>query len=519
MTVTAANDRTPDAGETPSGDTVGTVDVQRVKQDTVRGGGIAFASKACGVVIQLVSTVVLARLLAPSDYGVIAMVAAATAFVSLFRDLGLSTASVQLLNLSRAQQSNLFWINVALGAFLTILTALGAPAVAWFYGLPELTAVTLAMAPSFVIGSMGAQSSAALVRDMLFGRQAVAEIAGAISGVALSIGLATADFSYWSLVWGGLLGTTVSSVLLMLLSPFKVARPCRTAEIGSLLRFGANVTLFGVTEYVHRQVDNILIGRVSGAADLGVYSRAYSLFMVPLQAVRGPVVAVAYPALSKLQQDTNAYIAYLRGVSSAIAMLSIPSYAFGVVASKSIVLAVLGPEWVAAGPIFAWLSLAGMVQPLGVVPGLVNLSLGNSERYRNWGFFKAVGVTVAVCVGIAWGPVGVACGYATCSLALFIPSLLYACSGTVVRAFDVLQDYVRPVLASLPACAALSWLNETEVMAVDSSVLQLLIEWSAFTLVFLACQVAIPGGLRQVVQPACLIKRYMLRTNEQKPGE
>lgn len=131
---------------------------------------ISFATQGASVIIGLASTIVLARLLSPDDYGVMAMVVAVTAFAGLFRDLGLSSAAIQKQTLTNAQQSNLFWINVALGSTLTVLLAACAPLVAWFYGKPEVLWVTVALSASFIISSFGTQSGALLVREIRSGR-------------------------------------------------------------------------------------------------------------------------------------------------------------------------------------------------------------------------------------------------------------------------------------------------------------------------------------------------------------
>ena len=152
------------------------VDVKELKKKSMRGGVVTMVSQMITIAVQLVSTVVLARLLSPDDYGTIAMVIVVIAFAGLFRELGLSSAAIQKKGLTREQQSNLFWINLCLGAGLTIIVAAASPLVAQFYGKPELLNVTLALSASFFIGSLGTQHAAFLVREMLFVRRAAATI-------------------------------------------------------------------------------------------------------------------------------------------------------------------------------------------------------------------------------------------------------------------------------------------------------------------------------------------------------
>ena len=148
------------------------------------------------------------------------MVTAITAFAGLFRDMGLSAAAIQKKGLTSNQQSNLFWMNVSMGLGLTIIVASCSPLVSWFYGKPELTTVTIALSANFLIGSIGTQHGAMLLRNMQFGRNAFASIAAGLISLAVAVVMAYNGFSYWALVCSSLAGTLTSTTLLFLLSPF-----------------------------------------------------------------------------------------------------------------------------------------------------------------------------------------------------------------------------------------------------------------------------------------------------------
>ncbi len=427
----------------------------KLKRDSIRGGAVTLMSQAASIVIQLASTVILARLLAPEDYGVIAMVAAVTAFAGLFRDLGLSAASIQKKGLTRAQQSNLFWLNVAMGVLLTVIVAAGAPLVAWFYGRSELKPVTMALSMSFVISSLGSQSGAFLVRQMRFGRKAIAQLSGAIVTLAVAVPFALAGWSYWSLVWGTLAGATVTTLLLFALSPFRPTWPSRGSGVRDMLRFGADVTGFNLVNYFHRNLDNLLIGRYWGADALGLYGRAYALMMFPIHAIRGPIVAVTFPALSRLQNDPKRFLAFVCKASNAIALLSMPIAAFAAVSSESLIVVVLGSKWNEASTIFTCLAIAGFLQPVAAIRGQIMLSTGATRKYLVWGVANAILVSLAFLLGIAWGPVGVAVAYAVATFVIFIPSLVYATRGTVVHPTDILAAIACPAISSVVAALAL----------------------------------------------------------------
>ncbi len=141
-----------------------------LKGRSVRGGAVTMAAQGIKFFLQIGSTVVLARLLTPEDFGLIAMVTAVTGFVMMFKDMGLSMATVQRAEIDHAQISTLFWINVVLSLAFMLLTATLAPAIAWFYSEPRLTWITLALAGAFIFSGFTVQHQALLRRQMNFGR-------------------------------------------------------------------------------------------------------------------------------------------------------------------------------------------------------------------------------------------------------------------------------------------------------------------------------------------------------------
>lgn len=477
-----------------------------LKRKSVRGGAVVLVAQATTVAIQLTSTVVLARLLMPDDYGVLAMVMAITGFAGLFRDLGLSAAAIQKPDLSRPQQSNLFWLNVAMGALLTAIVAACSPLVAWFYGSPELTLVTLALSASFLISSLGTQHGARLIREMQFARQAVSSISGALVSLAVSIFLASLGFSYWALVWGILSGGLTSTLALFVLSPFRPEPPSRGTGIREMLKFGANVTGFEFVNYFHRNLDNILIGRFWGAEALGLYSRAYQLLMFPIQNIRGPINTVAFPALSKLRPEPEAYRAYYRRVSSIVAFISMPLCGFLFVSSGPIIQLALGNQWLGVVPIFSVLAISGFIQPVASLRGLVMLSTARGSAYLNWGIFNAVAVSLAFVLGVPWGAIGVASSYAIVNYAILYPSLILAFKDTPLRTCDFFEPLLRPVVASLVAIAI--GFAITHQISALTAVQTLGINILTFSVSYFATFVITPGGAREIQRHAELWRQF-----------
>lgn len=411
-------------------------------------------SQGISFVINLGSTILLARLLSPLEFGAVAMVTALTGFAGLFRDLGLSAAAVQKKNLTNVQQSNLFWLNLAMGIILTLTVAAASPLVGMFYGRPELTLLCLASSLNFLIGSLTTQHSASLVRNMQFTRQATAMIGGNALGLIATIFMALKGMSYWSLVWGSIFGSICSSLMMTFFSPLHIVRPQRGTHIKSMLRFGANVTAFDFVNYFARNTDNILIGRFAGADALGLYTRAYRLLMFPINAIRGPINAVAFPALSKLQDEPDLFRSFASKSAFLVALLSMPICAFFFITGDLIVTVLLGSQWSEAGILVKILAIAALLQPVSGIRGTVMMSSGFSGRYMLAGMLNSAFVVIGFCIGVYWGAVGVATAYAVINLAIFPFMTWFTLRGTKYPPTSLYKDAYRPFTLAIFASVA-----------------------------------------------------------------
>jgi len=449
------------------------------------------------VLITLTSNVVLARLLSPQDYGMISMVLAVTAFAGLFRDFGLSTASVQRTDLTHEQLSTLFWINVFMGCGLTALVAALSPLVAKFYREPALVDVTLALSGVFVLTALGAQHSATLQRTMQFGRRALANVVGALCTLVVSIVLAYMGHRYWSLACGTLVGALASSLMLFALSPFRPGAPAFSSGISSLVKFGGRVTAFELVQYFHRNLDQILIGRAWGAASLGLYSRAYQLLMFPIYNLRAPIHAVAYPAMSRLKDDPIAFVSYYRRVTSVLAFVSMPLVAFLFVAVEPLVIVALGSKWLTVASIFQGLALAAFLQPVSNLRGLVSLSTGRTGIYLKLGIINALAAAVAFVIGVQWGPYGVAVSYSVVSGLMLLPTMALAFHHSSVRTSDFLAATARPAVASGIAVAVF-FIPSLQQQLPESPPLRLAVLAVSFLFVWLIAVACLPGGVREL---------------------
>lgn len=423
----------------------------------IAGSRVTLAAQALKFLLTFVSAVVLARLLRPDDYGLVGMVTAITSLLTVFQYLGLSTVTVQREHISDAEVNALFWVNTGFGALLTGLTCLLAPVVAWFYGNPILLPVTLALAPTFVIGAAGVQPLALLQRRLQFRRIAALEVFSLLCSFLVAAALAASGLAHWSLVAGNLVSTVVISSGAFLAASWRFSRAAPLRDITSLLRFGGHLTGFNVVNHFARNFDNLLIGRVWGPVQLGLYSRAYQLLLLPMEQINAPLSVVAVPTLSRLMGQPEAYrAAYLRLVR-VTATLTTPVIVLLMVCADWIVLLLLGPTWTGSAAMFQALGGAALVQPVVRTTGWLFVTQDRGREMFRWGVVHAALAMASFAAGIAWGALGVAIAYSAVDVFVRTPLLIHAaCRSGPVRASD-LSAAVRPhVVGALLAGASIA---------------------------------------------------------------
>jgi PST family polysaccharide transporter len=410
----------------------------------------------------MAGTVVLARLLTPRDYGLIGMVTVITGFLTLFKDMGLSQATIQREELTHEQTSNLFWVNVAASTLIALLTVALAPLVARFYGEPLLVWITIALAAGFVFGGFTVQHQALLRRQMRFGLLAASSVIAAVVGLLVGIFLAWRGAQYWALVGQQLAVALVTAITVWVFCGWRPTLPSRRSGVGELLAFGGNVTGFNVVNYFARNGDNLLIGKVWGSAPLGLYEKAYQLLLLPLNQINYPVSAVLVPTLSRLANDPERYrAAFLRALEKLL-MVTMPGIVFLMVTSDWVVSVVLGPQWTEAAKIFAWLAVAGFLQPVGSTTGWLFVSQNRTRTMLHWGFIGSATAIISIVIGLPWGALGVAMSYGLIGFFVRTPlNLWYVGREGPVRTRDfyvTMAPFALAALCSGAAVLAFRWL-------------------------------------------------------------
>jgi PST family polysaccharide transporter len=410
---------------------------------------LSVVAQVAQVLLQSISTVVLARLLTPTDFGLVAMVTAVTAIAAGFADLGLTEATIQRKEISHSQVSTLFWINVAIGLLLTLLTAAMAPVLAAFYREPRLIGITLVASLSFLIGGLRGQHNALLKRQMRFSSIALRDVTSYVVGVVVAVTMAWFGAGYWSIVALPLTLNLTQMVLSWFMVKWKPGLPHSDPEVRSMIGFGGNIAVSYVIFNWISNADNILIGWYWGAGPLGLYSRAYNLLILAVNQITAPAVSVAIPAFSRIQGDRKLFARYYLRIINLIVWISASLFGFLFVAAEPVIVLVLGEKWRQAAPVFRILTISALGQLLLQSTLWLFVSRGQSARLLKLMLIISPITVGSYMIGLPFGIKWVALSLSLVLLAILPWILKFSFRGTELTLQRLGRALLYPVSVSL----------------------------------------------------------------------
>ena len=471
--------------------------VEQISQKARAGAGWSLGNLIGRQLISLAATAVLARVLSATDYGLFGMVVAITALIQSFTDFGLSWATVQRKLITRSQVDSLFLINVVSGLLLWVACAFSGKFLVVFYHRSELAGIASLLGASFFFSGCAAQPLALLRRQMRFKEITLYDqwstLAGAIAGVTAAL----SGFGYWALVIQVVAQQFVFALLLLLLGDYRPKLPRESQGLASLLSFGGYMAGYSAINYFSRNLDNVLVGRVWGAEQLGYYSRAYFLMTLPTLLASGMLTSVMIPALSALQHDHKRMeAAFLRSVRW-ISLLGCP-IAIGLAAcAPDFVRFIYGLKWMPVVPMLLWLCIAGAVQPVQAAVGWLYIVTGRTRAMFVVGLVSSSLTVAAFFVGIRYGAVGVARAYAIANTCLALPVMLIGHRIAGLQLRRTLAE-VAPLFAASIIMAACVVLTSVLCHSADCRV-RLAAEITVGGAVYLLCvRVGIPSMWREM---------------------
>ena len=448
---------------------------KELSRKTAHGALVSVGAQVCTLVLRTGSLALLARLLVKEDFGLVNMATTLTGFLTLFRDAGLSMATVQRSSITKAQTSTLFWLSLALGGLLALLVAAAAPLLAAFYQQPRLFWVTVALGTTFLLNGAAAQHRALLQRAMRFGTLAMIDTGGIIFSIMVGIILAWNGYQYWALVAMNIAPLAASLPAVWLLTGWTPTRPEWRSGVKEMVAYGGAITANNIIAYFAYNLDKVLVGRFCGAAALGIYGRAYQLITLPNDTIYNTVGSVIFPALSRVQNDASLLRSFFLKTYGLFLSVVLPVTTACALFAEDIILLFLGPKWQDTAPIFRL--LAPTVISLALINpfGWLFMATGHANRSLKIALSLVPALIIAYYFGLKHGIQGIAIAFSLTMALAVLPIMVWAKRGTLLTIISLLKT-VAPSLVSILFAALLTLGQRRLLSHIDHLFLRLTLE-------------------------------------------
>lgn len=421
-----------------------------------------FSAYFLGKIIVLITTAILARLLAKSDFGLVAVAVVAINYLSVLKDLGLGVALIQRKGDVQEAANTVFTINLFLGLALTAIVIPLAPFVAAYFHDPQVTPVLRWMGASFIVNALGSVHTNWLVRDLDYRRKLVPELGGALTKGVISIGMAYLGYGVWSLVFGQIAGALASLILVWIILPWRPRFVIDRNVAGSLMKFGASVTLIDIITQITDNIDYVIVGRFFGLVPLSIYTLAYRLPEMLLIGNLWVMGGVVFPAFSSIQDRPDdlrrGFLASVRVVE----LFAVPICLGLLIAADPIVRVVFGDQWLEAIPVLRVLAIYAWVYSLGYHVGGFYKAIGRPDILLRLSLLTLVIILPCLLLGARFGLIGVATGHLVAVLLRRIVSLALATRYVNVSLADIFGELRSSLLGAMvmgPIVFAVSYLS------------------------------------------------------------
>jgi PST family polysaccharide transporter len=481
-----------------------------MKERAVKSAGITLAAQGIKLILQLGSIAILARLLQPSDFGLIAMVTVFTGLALQFMEGGLSMATIQRDQITHAQVSNLFWVNGALGTVLCLLGILISPLVAIIYAEPRLTLVMAAMSLTFLIGGLSVQHDALLRRQMRFKAISVIDIVSMAAGIVAGIAAALGGLEYWALVISPITTFATKTVMRWLSAHWVPSMMSRGSGVRPLLGFGANLSGANFIGYMATNLTPFVIGYIGGVQSLGLFNRANMLTSIPSSQLLPPVMNVLQPTLARVANDPERLRSTITSIMGKLVLGTMFVTLTMAILADWIVQLFLGTGWDGAVPITRMLAVFSLVEPIAGFLAVSLVSIGNAKALLRWKAVTLSILIVSVGIGSFWGAFGVVAAYAVSGVFIRLPGFLFYASRFLPVTFgELIKALVPSGICALGTIAALCALRQ--FILIENPIAGLAVFLVAAAVIYSVLCLLIKPTRRELIEILDLLKLLTFR--------
>lgn len=406
-------------------------------------GATKFAVQA----ISWVGTIVVARLLAPTDYGLMAIAGVFISLMTMIMDMGLAQGLVQRTEITPEQEDAVFWLSLMLGCGLFLLLFLAAPFIAAFYEMPDLTTLLRLCAFGLIISSLRAVPFAMLMRRLDFRSRALVEMSASLGSMLTVVTLAFNGFGVWSLAWGTIVQQSIVSLGFLRTMRRRPRLRFHWSRIKGILSFGLNVTGANVAFVVSSQAGVFIIGKFLGGHLTGIYSLALQLATMPLDKIGTIFNQVGFPSLSRVKDDDEQCRNLFRDLHRYLLFIAYPILFGMAVVARDMIEVLLGEKWLAAAPILQAICAVNVIRISGMLITPLLNSRGRAREAFHYSLTGALLLPPAFLIGVQFGIEGVVVAWFLAYPVLYAMLLRYLYREIAVGLSDLITDS-RPTLTA-----------------------------------------------------------------------
>jgi O-antigen/teichoic acid export membrane protein len=503
---------TKEEGRSSGGDRYLKTDDLKVvlKARAIRGGVLTYLSRLINYPVQLASTVLLARLLIPEDFGLVTMVTSINGILLMLRDIGLGDAVIQAKSINQRQMSTLFWINALFNCGVALVVVVLSPLIAVFYHEPRIQSICIILSLTFIFYGISDLHFAILKRNMQFGSITVAQLLSSVASNLAAVLMAWKGLGYWSLVARNVVMAVTMVAVGWIACGWRPGLPSRRSGTKPFLFFGANSIGYLIVNYFSRNLDKTMVGKKFGAVPLGYYDKAFSLFLLPVSQLTSALHHVAVTTLSKLRDEPPEFKRYFLTAIEIIAFFGMPVCFFLCSMSRDVVLILLGPKWIATSELFFILTASGGMHIIYSTQEWLHVSLGRSDRWFRWGIFAFIVTVAAYVAGLMISMKAMALAYSLSVFALTGPAIAYAGKPVGLRFREVFSSFWR-FFAAAALAGLCCWLVVGSMKGQGSHALRLLVDFLVYVVAYLLGVVALHRSVKPILRFISLVGSFFLR--------
>jgi len=401
-------------------------------------------------ILQSVIFIILARLLSPDDFGLVAMLMIFFAVGQTFVDSGMGQALIRKEEITDQDRSTVFWFNLLLSVLFYGLIYIAAPYIADFYERPELIDLTRVMGLAILFFGIAIIQRSEMTQQLEFKKQAYAQIPAMFVAGTVSIVMAYKGFGVWALATQYLLVAFCSSVILWVLQPSVIRFRFSKDSFNELFGFGYKLLISGFINTIYQHIYKLVIGKYFVASTLGFYTQAKKLQDLASKNLVGIIQKVTYPLLSKAGKEPERLKRGYRQVIQLSSFLIFPGMLLLILLAKPIIIFVLGPQWEPSVPFLQIVCLSGILYHLHAINLNILKVLGRSDLFLKLEIIKKINTTIAILVGLQFGIYGLLIGQVISSYIALIINTYYTAKFLEYSITEQLQDVLRILVLSLP---------------------------------------------------------------------